>query len=139
MSTPRCHQRARPIEWRIPGRPTCPGRVTESCFRPQRVVGTSFWNRNQSLHGVPCRVQYSRAWAVMIWTPDRMMNVIRNRLKKCCQPTQAGMPSSRFSGSTVPAYRPMKDCTALHAAQLLGEGDSDDQEHEADRQQPQQV
>ena len=28
----RCHQRARPIEWRSPGSPTWPGRLIESCL-----------------------------------------------------------------------------------------------------------
>ena len=87
----------------MPGRPTCPGRLTESCLAVHSgSSGTSFWNRNQSLPGVECRVQYSRGWSVMIWTPERMMKVSRNRLKKCCQPTQPGMPSWPLGGGTVP-------------------------------------
>lgn len=55
---PRCHQRANPIEWRIPGSPTWLGRVIESCFAVHRgSVGTGFWNRNQSRPGVLWRVQ----------------------------------------------------------------------------------
>jgi hypothetical protein len=53
MSVPRCHQRASPIEWRMPGSPTCPGSVIESCFAVQSgSSGTGFWMRNQSLPGV---------------------------------------------------------------------------------------
>jgi hypothetical protein len=49
------------MECRIPGRPTCPGKLMESCFVVHNgSVGTGFWTRNQSLPGVLCRVQYSR-------------------------------------------------------------------------------
>ena len=60
---PRCHQRASPMECRSPGRPTWPGRLTESCLAVHNgwSAGTGFWNRNQSRPGVECLVQYSRA------------------------------------------------------------------------------
>ncbi len=40
------------------------------------------------------------------------MNVIKNRLKKCVQPTQAGMPGLTPEGTWVPGYRWMNACTA---------------------------
>ena len=83
------------MECRIPGRPTCPGKLIESCFAVHNgSAGTGFWMRNQSLPGVLCRVQYSRGWSLRICTPDRMMKINRNRLKKCCTPTQIGSPGS---------------------------------------------
>ena len=48
----------------MPGRPTCPGKLIESCFAVHNgSAGTGFWKRNQSLPGVLCRVQYSRGWS----------------------------------------------------------------------------
>ena len=58
VSTPRCHQRASPMEWRRPGNPTPSGRVIESCFAVYSgSLGTGFCIRNQSLPGVECLVQ----------------------------------------------------------------------------------
>ena len=92
---PRCHQRASPIECRMPGSPICPGRLIESCFAVHSgSSGTGCWTRNQSLPGVLCRVQYSRGWSLRICTPDRMMKIMKNRLRKCCTPTQPGSPAS---------------------------------------------
>ncbi len=79
VSMLRCHQRASPIECRIPGRPICPGRLMESCFAVHSgSAGTGFWMRNQSLPGVLCRVQYNRGWSLRICTADRMMKIIKN-------------------------------------------------------------
>ena len=95
-STPRCHQRASPIEWRSPGRPTWPGRLIESCLAVHSgSAGTGFWTRNQSRPGVQCRVQYRRGWSQRICTPERMMKIMKNRLKKCCHRSQAGKPGRR--------------------------------------------
>jgi hypothetical protein len=117
---PRCHQRASPMECRSPGNPTCPGNETESCFAVHSgSAGTSCWNRNQSRPGVLCRVQYRRGWSVMIWTPDRMMKISRNRLTKCCQPTQAGIPRCRLGGATDPGYWSMNVATAGKARNSL--------------------
>jgi hypothetical protein len=102
------------MECRRPGRPTCPGKLTESCFAVHGPsVGTSFWKRNQSLPGVLCRVQYSRGWSLRICSPDRRMKIIRNRLKKCCTPTQTGKPafSCASADTMVPGYRAMKSST----------------------------
>ena len=58
MSTPRCHQRARPIEWRRPGSPTWSGSVSESAFAVyDGSSGTGFWNRSHSRPGTECRDQ----------------------------------------------------------------------------------
>jgi hypothetical protein len=58
VSIPKCHQRASPIEWRLPGRPTPSGRVSESFFAVYSgSVGTGFCIRNQSLPGVECLVR----------------------------------------------------------------------------------
>ena len=105
VSVPRCHQRASPIECRRPGRPTWPGRLIESFLAVHSgSAGTGFWIRNQSRPGVLCRVQYSRGWSVRICSPERMMNTSRNRLKKCCTPTQIGSPGccSAYALVTVP-------------------------------------
>ena len=92
--------------------PIQPGTLTESCLAVHSgSAGTSFWKRNHSRPGVECRVQYSRWWSARIWTADRMMKVIRNRLRKCCQPTQAGMPSWSLGGGMVPGYRSTNACT----------------------------
>ena len=81
------------MECRSPGRPTCRGRLIESCFAVHNgSLGTGFWKRNQSLPGVLCLVQYSRGWSLRICSPDRMMKINRNRLKKCWIPTQTGNP-----------------------------------------------
>src|SRR5688572_29296354 len=103
------------MECRRPGRPICPGKLTESCFAVHDAsVGTSFWKRNHSLPGVLCRVQYSRGWSARICIPDRMMKIIRNMLKKCCTPTQPGMPgfASASADMMVPGYRAMNCSTA---------------------------
>ena len=77
----------------MPGKPICRGRLMESCLAVHRgSAGTGFWMRNQSLPGVLCLVQYNRGWSLRICTPDRMMKIIRNRLKKCWTPTQIGNP-----------------------------------------------
>ena len=56
--TEKCHHRARPIEWRMPGMPSHPGIVTESSLAVQiRPVGTAFWKRNHSVPGVESRFQ----------------------------------------------------------------------------------
>jgi hypothetical protein len=67
-------------------------------------AGTGFWARNHSLPGVLCRVQYSRGWSERICTPDRMMKIIKRRLRKCIAPTQIGRPALRSApaGKTVP-------------------------------------
>jgi len=66
----------------------------ESCFAVHSgSAGTGFWIRNQALPGVLCRVQYSRGWSDRICTPDRMMKIIMNRLRKCCAPTHSGRPA----------------------------------------------
>jgi hypothetical protein len=66
----------------------------ESCFAVHNgSAGTGFCTRNQSLPGVLCRVQYSRGWSLRICIPDRMMKINKNRLKKCCTPTQTGKPA----------------------------------------------
>ena len=106
-STPRCHHRASPMEWRIPGSPTWPGSLTESCLAVHSGSGgTGFWHRSQSLPGVAFRVQYSRGWSQRICSPDRMMKVIKNRLKKCCHRNQAGKPAAAAGRKTqmVPGY-----------------------------------
>ena len=78
-------------------------------------AGTGFWMRNQSRPGVLCRVQYSRGWSLRICTPERMMKISRNRLKKCCTPTQIGNPGWRTASAeaTVPGLVAMKCCTPL--------------------------
>ena len=56
--TEKCHQRARPIEWRMPGIPSQEGKVTESSFAVQiRPIGTAVWKRNHSVPGVQSRFQ----------------------------------------------------------------------------------
>nr|VTP05108.1 hypothetical protein BIN_B_04950 [Mycobacterium kansasii] len=40
------------------------------------------------------------------------MNIIKNRLKKCDHPTQAGMPGPTPDGTWVPGYRWMNAWTA---------------------------
>jgi hypothetical protein len=105
MSVPRCHHRASPIEWRRPGRPRCLGRVTESCLAVQfGSSGTGRWNRNQSLPGVLCLVQYSRGWSARIWIPERMMNTISSRLRKWVTSTHTGRPgcARALAGTVVP-------------------------------------
>jgi len=110
---PRCHHRARPIECRIPGKPTCPGKLIESFFAVHKgSTGTGFWIRNHSRPGVLCRVQYSRGWSVRICTPDRMMKTIRNRLRKCCAPNHAGrVDVSPGLTSLTPGCCSMNTCT----------------------------
>ncbi len=115
MSIPRCHQRARPIEWRRPGSPKCFGRLTESCLAVHSgSSGTGFWMRNQSRPGVECRVQYSRGWSARIWMPERMIKTMNNAIAKCCRSTHHGIPGwARADGEViVPGYRAMKCCTA---------------------------
>jgi hypothetical protein len=138
MSEPRCHQRASPIECRRPGRPSCPGRVTESC----RAVhigssGTGRWNRNQSFPGVLCLIQYSRGWSARIWIPERMMNTISSRLRKWVTSTNTGRPgASRDAGPWI-AVDEAGDRGDV--PEPLAGRHRDDQQHEADGKQPQQV
>lgn len=89
----KCHQRARPIECRMPGMPSHDGIVTESSFAVQtRPVGTAFWKRNHSVPGVQSRVQYSRGWSARICTPARMMKAMKKKFRKCSNLSQPGKP-----------------------------------------------
>jgi hypothetical protein len=113
-STPRCHQRAIPIMCRRPGNPTWAGRATESSLAVHNGSGgTSFWNRNHSCPGVECLVQYRRGWSARICRPDRMMKIIRNRLKKCSAPTHHAKPWFALSAGVtmVPGLRSMNRST----------------------------
>ena len=104
-------------------------------------VGTGFWMRNQSLPGVECRVQYSRGWSERIWIPERMMKIIRNRLKKCAHPTHAGKPALATAAAEKMVPR-MRGDELLHrrgVAQALRHRHCDRQDEQPDRQQPQQV
>ena len=85
-----------------PGQANLPGRLMESCFAVHNgSAGTGFWIRNQSLPGVLCRVQYSRGWSLRIWIPDRMMKIMKNRLRKCCAATQPGRPTGGWEAPAV--------------------------------------
>ena len=70
------------------------------------------------------------------------MKISRNRLKKCCTPTQTGNAGCRVGVGELDGARDsraMNRCTDRHVAQALRGRDRDDQQHEPDRQQPQQV
>src|SRR5690625_6447131 len=43
--------------------------------------------------------------------PDRMMNIIKNRLKKWVQFAHHGMPSGPAVAGSLPGWRSMKACT----------------------------
>ena len=49
------------------------------------------------------------SWRIV--RPDRMISTIRNTLKKCCQPSHAGMPTGAPSGRWYsPGYVATKSC-----------------------------
>jgi len=110
----KCHQRASPMEWRTPGMPSHPGSVTASSFEVHNLpVGTAFWKRNHSVPGVQSRFQYRRGWSASTWTPERAMNSMNNRFKKCCTRSQRGKPAVTTSWDDgMPGYRTRKSFTA---------------------------
>ena len=99
----KCHQRARPTEWRNPGIPSHLGNATESSFAVHtwvasagswRSAGTGPRMRNHSRPGLLPESRLRRGWSARICNPARMMNIMNNRLKKCCQRSHHGNPPS---------------------------------------------
>lgn len=78
MSKLKCHHRARPIEWRIPGNPSQLGRVRVSSLAVHAVATTwqHFFNEGRSLHvssvdsfvTVPVFVEPLQMWVVHLVT-----------------------------------------------------------------------
>ena len=117
-----------------------PWTLTESCFAVHSgSAGTSVLEAEPlaARRGVPGPVQPRMVGEDLI--PDRMMKVIRNRLKKCCQPTQAGVPSAPLGGGTAPGCSSMNSCTAGSSRSAWAAADRREQEDEPQRDRPEQV
>ena len=141
VSMPRCHQRARPIEWRSPGRPICCGRLIESFLA---VHSGSV--RHRLLHpepvlargAVPGPVQPRVIGEDLPAGPDDEQQEEHVQEVLPAEPRREADRCVRGS-SEVPGNCSMNDAHRRQLADALGDGDRGEQQHEPDGDQPEQV
>ena len=141
-SMPRCHQRARPMEWRIPGRPTWPGRLIESCFA---VHSGSAGHRLLDPEPVPARGAVPRPVQPGVVGEDLQARADDEHHEEQVEEVLPSHPDRETRWPRACAGRDRARVAAMNRwtdgspRSPFADRDRDDQQHEPDRQQPEQV